>query len=130
MIFDDNLSPAQQRNIEKFLDCKVLDRTKLILDIFAYRAATREGKLQVELAQLNYMLPRLAGRGIELSRLGAGLGTRGPGETKLETDQRKIHQRIYKIRKELEQVRIHRRLHRSFRSYSLSLGGFSPTLIG
>ena len=115
VIFDDNLSPAQQRNIEKFLDCKVLDRTQLILDIFAYRAATREGKLQVELAQLNYMLPRLAGRGIELSRLGAGLGTRGPGETKLETDQRKIHQRIYKIRKELEQVRIHRRLHRSFR---------------
>ena len=115
VIFDDNLSPAQQRNIEKFLDCKVLDRTQLILDIFAYRAATREGKLQVELAQLNYILPRLAGRGIELSRLGAGLGTRGPGETKLETDQRKIHQRIYKIRKELEQVRIHRRLHRSFR---------------
>ncbi len=115
VIFDENLSPAQQRNIERVLDCKVLDRTQLILDIFAHRARTREGKLQVELAQLDYWLPRLAGRGVELSRLGGGIGTRGPGETKLETDQRKIHQRIYKIKRELQRVRSHRQLHRSFR---------------
>lgn len=115
VIFDDNLSPAQQRNIERALDCKVVDRTQLILDIFASRARTREGKLQVELAQLDYWLPRLGGRGVELSRLGGGIGTRGPGETKLETDQRKIHQRIHKIKRDLQRVRAHRQLHRSFR---------------
>jgi len=116
VVFDENLSPAQQRNVEREVECKVIDRTQLILDIFARRARTREGKLQVELAQLNYLLPRLAGRGVELSRLGAGIGTRGPGETKLETDQRKIHKRIHKIREELERVRAHRHLHRTFRT--------------
>ncbi len=116
VIFDENLSPAQQRNLEKAVDCKVIDRTQLILDIFARRAATREGKLQVELAQLSYLLPRLAGRGVELSRLGGGIGTRGPGETKLETDQRKIRSRIHRIKEDLEHVRSHRHLHRSFRS--------------
>jgi GTPase len=115
IVFDENLTPAQQRNIENEIPCKIIDRTQLILDIFAHRARTREGKLQVELAQLNYLLPRLAGRGIELSRLGAGIGTRGPGETKLETDQRKIRRRIHKIREDLERVRSHRHLHRSFR---------------
>jgi GTP-binding protein HflX len=115
VIFDENLSPAQQRNIERKLGCRVIDRTQLILDIFASRARTREGKLQVELAQLNYLLPRLAGRGVELSRLGGGIGTRGPGETKLETDQRKIHKRIHKIKSELEHVRSHRSLHRAHR---------------
>lgn len=116
VIFDENLSPTQQRNIGRKLDCQVIDRTQLILDIFAHRARTREGKLQVELAQLNYLLPRLAGRGVELSRLGGGIGTRGPGETKLETDQRKIHRRIHKIKQELERVRAHRSRHRTFRS--------------
>jgi len=116
VVFDENLSPAQLRNIERKVNCKVIDRTQLILDIFAHRARTREGKLQVELAQLNYLLPRLAGRGVELSRLGGGIGTRGPGETKLEADQRKIHKRIHKIKLELEHVRAHRQLHRSFRT--------------
>jgi len=115
VIFDENLSPAQQRNIERKIGCRVIDRTQLILDIFASRARTREGKLQVELAQLNYMLPRLAGRGVELSRLGGGIGTRGPGETKLESDQRKIHKRIHKIKEDLERVRSHRSLHRAHR---------------
>src|SRR5438552_4465527 len=116
LVFDDELSAGQQRNLEDATGCKILDRTQLILDIFARRARTREGKLQVELAQLNYLLPRLAGRGVELSRLGAGIGTRGPGETKLETDQRKIHKRIHKIREELERVRAQRHLHRTFRT--------------
>jgi GTP-binding protein HflX len=116
IIFDENLSPAQQRNLERALKCKVIDRTQLILDIFARRARTREGKLQVELAQLDYLLPRLVGRGVELSRLGGGIGTRGPGETKLETDQRKIRRRIHKIKEELEHVRSHRHLHRSYRN--------------
>jgi GTP-binding protein HflX len=115
VIFDENLSPAQQRNIERKIGCRVIDRTQLILDIFASRARTREGKLQVELAQLDYMLPRLAGRGVELSRLGGGIGTRGPGETKLESDQRKIHKRIHKIKEDLERVRSHRGLHRAHR---------------
>jgi GTPase len=115
VIFDENLSPAQQRNLEKVTGVKIIDRTQLILDIFARRARSREGKLQVELAQLNYLLPRLAGRGIELSRLGGGIGTRGPGETKLEADQRKIRHRIHKIKEELGKVRQHRQLHRSHR---------------
>ncbi len=99
VIFDRDLSPTQQRNLEKILDVKVLDRTQLILDIFARRARTREGHLQVELAQLNYMLPRLTGHGAAMSRLGGGIGTRGPGETKLETDRRRIHMRIHAIEK-------------------------------
>jgi len=105
VIFDRDLTPTQQRNLEKALEVKILDRTQLILDIFARRARTREGKLQVELAQLNYLLPRLTGHGAAMSRLGAGIGTRGPGETKLETDRRRIHQRIHAIRQDLEKVR-------------------------
>lgn len=104
-IFDQELTPTQQRNLEKALEVKVLDRTQLILDIFASRARTREGQLQVELAQLNYMLPRLTGKGAAMSRLGGGIGTRGPGETKLETDRRRIHQRIQAIEKNLDRVR-------------------------
>ena len=104
-IFDQELTPTQQRNLEKALEVKVLDRTQLILDIFARRARTREGQLQVELAQLNYMLPRLTGKGAAMSRLGGGIGTRGPGETKLETDRRRIHQRIQAIEKDLDRVR-------------------------
>jgi GTP-binding protein HflX len=105
VIFDRELTPTQQRNLEKILDVKVLDRTQLILDIFARRARTREGQLQVELAQLNYLLPRLTGHGAAMSRLGGGIGTRGPGETKLETDRRRIHQRIQAIGRDLERVR-------------------------
>ena len=105
VIFDHDLTPTQQRNLEKALDVKILDRTQLILDIFARRARTREGQLQVELAQLNYLLPRLTGHGAAMSRLGGGIGTRGPGETKLETDRRRIHQRIHAIRQDLEKVR-------------------------
>lgn len=105
VIFDHELSPTQQRNLEEALDVKVLDRTQLILDIFARRARTREGQLQVELAQLNYLLPRLTGHGAAMSRLGGGIGTRGPGETKLETDRRRIHQRIHAIERDLDRVR-------------------------
>jgi GTPase len=105
VIFDRELSPTQQRNLEKAMDVKVLDRTQLILDIFARRARTREGQLQVELAQLNYLLPRLTGHGAAMSRMGGGIGTRGPGETKLETDRRRIHMRIHAIERDLERVR-------------------------
>ncbi len=105
VLFDDELAPAQQRNVERALERKTLDRTQLILDIFARRARTREGRLQVELAQLDYMLPRLAGQGVLLSRLGGGIGTRGPGETKLETDKRRIRQRIQALKREIEHVR-------------------------
>jgi len=112
VIFDRDLTPTQQRNLEKELPCKVIDRTQLILDIFARRARTREGRLQVELAQLNYRLPRLTGHGVEMSRLGGGIGTRGPGETQLETDRRRIHRRIKKIEDDLENVRAGRSLHR------------------
>jgi GTP-binding protein HflX len=105
VLFDSELTPTQQRNLERELDCKVIDRTQLILDIFARRARTREGQLQVELAQLNYLLPRLTGRGVEMSRLGGGIGTRGPGETQLETDRRRIHHRIKRLGDELEGVR-------------------------
>src|SRR5579863_2658481 len=105
VIFDQELSPTQQRNLEKALEVTVLDRTQLILDIFARRARTAEGKLQVELAQLNYLLPRLTGHGVAMSRLGGGIGTRGPGETKLETDRRRIHRRIQAIEKDLDRVR-------------------------
>ena len=94
LLFDHDLSPSQQRNIEKIIQRRVIDRTQLILDIFARHARTREGQLQVELAQLQYMMPRLAGHGVEMSQLGGGIGTRGPGETKLETDRRKIARRV------------------------------------
>ena len=112
VLFDRDLSPTQLRNLEKALPCKVVDRTQLILDIFARRARTREGQLQVELAQLDYMLPRLTGRGIEMSRQGGGIGSRGPGETQLETDRRKISQRVKKLRDQLESVRSHRGIQR------------------
>jgi GTP-binding protein HflX len=105
VVFDNELTPAQLRHIEEAVGRKVVDRTQLILDIFARRARTREGKLQVELAQLKYLLPRLAGAGTALSRLGGGIGTRGPGETKLETDRRRIRARIHSVSQEIEQVR-------------------------
>jgi GTP-binding protein HflX len=118
VIFDRELSPAQIRNLENIIPCKVIDRTQLILDIFAQRAQTREGRIQVELAQLQYMLPRLAGRGKELSRLGGGIGTRGPGEKKLETDRRHIRRLIGELKRELEEVKKHRRLHGARRKKS------------
>ncbi len=105
IIFDHDLSPSQQRNIENEVKPRVIDRTQLILDIFARHARTREGQLQVELAQLQYLLPRLTGRGVEMSQLGGGIGTRGPGETQLETDRRKIFRRIRHIQEQLETVR-------------------------
>jgi GTPase len=105
VIFDNELTPAQLRQIEETIGRKIIDRTQLILDIFARRARTREGKLQVELAQLKYLLPRLVGAGDALSRLGGGIGTRGPGETKLETDRRRIRTRIHAISDDIEQVR-------------------------
>ncbi len=104
LIFDDELTPSQQRNIENYTGFRVIDRTTLILDIFAQRARSREGKLQVELAQLKYMLPRLVGKGTSLSRLGGGIGTRGPGESKLESDRRHIRRRIEAISEELKAV--------------------------
>lgn len=112
VIFDDELSPIQLRNIERVLGCKVIDRSMLILDIFARHAVTREGKIQVELAQLRYMLPRLLGMGTALSRLGAGIGTRGPGETKLESDRRHIRRRIGHLQTELKEIKNHRDLLR------------------
>ncbi|MCC7341236.1 MAG: GTPase HflX [Bryobacterales bacterium] len=115
-LFDVELSPTQQRNLERRLGAKVIDRTQLILDIFAGRAQTREGKLQVELAQLDYLLPRLAGRGAEMSRLGGGIGTRGPGETQLETDRRKIARRMRKVETDLEAVRRGRGVQRAKRA--------------
>jgi GTP-binding protein HflX len=115
LLFDDELSPAQQRNLEGLARRKTIDRTQLILDIFARRARTREGRLQVELAQLDYMLPRLAGKGVMLSRLGGGIGTRGPGETKLETDRRRIRQRIQSVKREIERVRRNRHTRREAR---------------
>jgi GTP-binding protein HflX len=129
VIFDRELSPTQLRNLERQLDCKVVDRTQLILDIFAARARTREGQLQVELAQLNYLLPRLTGRGTQMSRLGGGIGTRGPGETQLETDRRRIGQRIAKLRNEIERVRASRGVQRSQRQAvplsTVSLAGYT-----
>ena len=115
VIFDEELSPSQTKNLEAVLEAKVVDRTGLILDIFARRARTKEGKLQVELAQLTYRLSRLAGYSAYLSRLGGGIGTRGPGETKLEMDRRQIRHRISTLKKDIEQIRKHRQLHRERR---------------
>jgi GTP-binding protein HflX len=115
VIFDDELSPAQQRNLESALGLKVIDRTQLILDIFAQRAKSQAGKLQVELAQLQYLLPRLTRQWQHLSRLGGGVGTRGPGETQLEVDRRRVRERIAALRKRLQQVSRTRELHRHSR---------------
>jgi GTPase len=115
VLFDHDLSPTQLRNLESALPCRVLDRTQLILDIFARHARTREGQLQVELAQLEYLLPRLAGRGKSMSQLGGGIGTRGPGETQLETDRRRIQRRIDRIKADLDAVRRVRRQQRQRR---------------
>ncbi|WCK52384.1 GTPase HflX [Aneurinibacillus sp. Ricciae_BoGa-3] len=129
VIFNDELTPMQIRNLEQAIDCRVVDRTQLILDIFAQRAQSREGKLQVELAQLKYRLPRLTGKGAELSRLGAGIGTRGPGETKLESDRRHIRRRIGEIEAHIEEVKRHRRLHRERRkkneAFQVSIVGYT-----
>lgn len=127
VIVDQELSPAQVRNLEAVIPCKVIDRTQLILDIFAQRARTKEGKLQVELAQLRYLLPRLAGKGRELSRLGGGIGTRGPGETKLEVDRRRIRRRIADLEDELAEVVRHRVLLRERRRRG---GVFRVALVG
>lgn len=128
-IFDEELSPAQQRNLEQALGIKVLDRTALILDIFAQRARTNEGKLQVELAQMQYTLPRIMGQGLSLSRLGGGIGTRGPGETKLETDRRTIRDRIAYIKDSISKMQNVRKLHRAKRNKnqipSISLVGYT-----
>ena len=115
LVFDSELSPTQIKNIEAETDVRVIDRTTLILDIFAQRARSKEGKLQVELAQLKYMLPRLTGKGIAMSRLGGGIGTRGPGETKLETDRRHIRRRIESLKEELSDLEKHRQMLRSRR---------------
>jgi GTP-binding protein HflX len=115
VIFDDELSPLQQRNLEDALEVKVIDRVALILDIFAKRAHTREGQLQVELAQHQYLLPRLAGQWSHLERLGGGIGTRGPGETQLETDKRIIQRKIHRLRNQIDDVRKHRQLYRQQR---------------
>ncbi|MFQ3548993.1 MAG: GTPase HflX [Armatimonadota bacterium] len=118
VMISEDLTPTQQRNIEDVVKAKVVDRTQLILDIFAQRARSSEGKLQVELAQLQYLLPRLSGRGIQMSRIGGGSGvaTRGPGETKLETDRRRVRNRISSLKKELEEVVKHRHLQKSSRA--------------
>jgi GTPase len=116
IIFDQNLTPAQVRAINEATDLKIIDRTQLILDIFAQRAQSREGKIQVELAQLKYMLPRLTGSGTEMSRLMGGIGGRGPGETKLEVDRRRVRDRIHHLEKQIEQIRTSRRVQRARRS--------------
>lgn len=129
VIFDDEITPTQQRNLQFKLNTKVLDRTALILDIFAQRAHSREGKLQVELAQLNYILPRLTGKGIELSRLGGGIGTRGPGETKLEADRRKIRKRISLLEKKINRIGVQRNIQRKQREereiFQIALVGYT-----
>ena len=129
VIFDDELTPTQQRNLEESFNTKTIDRTGLILDVFAQRAKSKEGKLQVELAQLTYTLPRLKGKGFILSRLGGGIGTRGPGETQLEVDRRKIKERITRLKREIEKVRrvreLHRQGRRSFSRSSIALVGYT-----
>lgn len=118
IIFEQQLSPRHMRNIQEQIDCKIIDRIQLILDIFAMRAQSKEGKLQVSLAQLNYLLPRLSGQGVNMSRLGGGIGTRGPGETKLETDRRHISRQITEIKKSLAETEEHRRRSREKRQES------------
>ena len=118
IIFDDELSPLQQRNLEEALQVKVIDRAALILDIFAKRARTHEGQLQVELAQHQYLFPRLAGQWSHLERLGGGIGTRGPGESQLETDRRLIRQKIHRLKAQIEEIRKHRGLYRQQRRAS------------
>jgi len=129
VIFDDELTPSQQRNLEDALEVKVIDRTALILDIFGRRAKTKEGQLQVELAQHQYLLPRLAGQWSHLERLGAGIGTRGPGEAQIETDRRLIRDRIKRLKAKIDQVRQHRALYRRQRQKSgiavVSLVGYT-----
>jgi GTP-binding protein HflX len=129
VVFDHELSPSQQRNLENILKVKVVDRTALILDIFAQHAHSKEGKLQVELAQLNYLLPRLRGRGVTLSRLGGGIGTRGPGETKLEVDRRRIKERLSHLKRELKEVARHREVQRKLRQrrgvFNISIVGYT-----
>jgi GTPase len=129
VIFNDELSPSQNRNLARQLAVRIIDRTQLILDIFAQRARSKEGKLQVELAQLQYLLPRLGGQGTALSRLGGGIGTRGPGETKLETDRRHIYRRIDEIKTQLKLVAEHRERYRERRkknrAFQISLVGYT-----
>jgi len=129
VLFDDELGPTQQRTLENALDVKVIDRTALILDVFARRARTREGKLQVELAQTEYLLPRLAGQWSHLERLGGGIGTRGPGETQIETDRRLVRNRLSRIKKELARVRRERAQRRQHRArgeiHNVSLVGYT-----
>ncbi|HEC70039.1 MAG TPA: GTPase HflX [Candidatus Omnitrophica bacterium] len=127
VIFNTDLSPTQQRNLEDIIGLKTIDRTQLILDIFAQHAKTSTGKIQVELAQLEYLLPRLKGKGIFLSRLGGGIGTRGPGEKKLEIERRRIEERITKLKKELENIRNYRQILRKKRKKE---GVFTVALIG
>lgn len=129
IIFNDELSPSQLRNLSDSLEARIIDRTQLILDIFAKRARSREGKLQVELAQLEYLLPRLSGQGTRLSRLGGGIGTRGPGETQLETDRRHIRRRIKEIKSELSGIVRHREQYRERRKknkmFQIALVGYT-----
>lgn len=129
IIFNDELSPSQVRNLSKNIDARIIDRTQLILDIFASRARSKEGKLQVELAQLQYLLPRLGGQGVQLSRLGAGIGTRGPGETKLESDRRHIRRRIDDIKGQLNVIVEHRDRYRERRkknrAFQIALVGYT-----
>ncbi|PSB65272.1 GTPase HflX, partial [filamentous cyanobacterium CCP1] len=129
IVFDRDLSPAQVRNLEMRIGVRVVDRTEVILDIFAQRAQSRAGKLQVELAQLEYMMPRLAGRGRTMSRLGGGIGTRGPGETKLETERRAIQRRISRLQQEVTQLQAHRSRLRQQRQHqdvpSIAIVGYT-----
>ncbi|GKU82682.1 GTPase HflX [Niallia sp. NCCP-28] len=129
IIFNDELSPSQVRNLSKNIEARIIDRTQLILDIFAGRARSKEGKLQVELAQLQYLLPRLGGQGLQLSRLGAGIGTRGPGETKLESDRRHIRRRIDDIKAQLQVIVQHRDRYRERRkknrTFQIALVGYT-----
>lgn len=129
VIFNDELSPSQVRNIALHVEARIIDRTQLILDIFAQRARSKEGKLQVELAQLQYLLPRLSGQGTQLSRLGAGIGTRGPGETKLEADRRHIRSRIHDIKTQLSGIVEHRKRYRERRkknrAFQIALVGYT-----
>jgi len=129
VVFSDDLSPSQQKNLEDILEVKTIDRTQLILDIFARRATSSEGKVQVELAQLEYLLPRLTGKGIHLSRIGGGLGTKGPGEQKLEVDRRRVRGRISKLKKDLKDIAGQRHLRRAqrekFSMLSIALVGYT-----